>query len=244
LIGPSDLEAACAKAGVKPAELAGMVLVLDTGMHKYYDDSKAYYHYACGTGVEAGKWFVKHKVKCVAMDGQALDHPLHTAMGNNGGTRMNLLGHSGQTVVEEYKQLFGEKAYAIFDKFEYIKQCGQAAYNKMYGELEAHSGWGTWEPCHKLMLGNGIVGVENLGGDLAKVSGKRFKFYCFPMRWYMGDGSIARCIAEIDESLLNKVPTREYLYSGTGYADEQHGGASGEEYIKRLFNRNGHSVHK
>ena len=32
LIGPKELEAACAKAGVKPSELAGMVIVLDTGM--------------------------------------------------------------------------------------------------------------------------------------------------------------------------------------------------------------------
>ena len=72
---------------------------------------------------------------------------------------------------------------------------------KSTANWKPNSGWGTWEPCHKLMLGNGIVGIENLGGDLAKVSGKRFKFYCFPMRWYMGDGSIARCIAEIDETV-------------------------------------------
>jgi hypothetical protein len=58
------------------------------------------------------------------------------------------------------------------------------------------------------------------------------------MRWYMGDGSIARCIAEIDEDQLNKVPTREYFYGGTGYADEEHGGANGLKYIQRLFNRN------
>jgi kynurenine formamidase len=44
------------------------------------------------------------------------------------------------------------------------------------------------------MLGHGIVGVENLGGDLDKVSGKRFRFYCFPLRWYLGDGSMARCV--------------------------------------------------
>ena len=238
LIGPKDLEAACAKVGISPDELEGMVVVLDTGMHKYYDDSKAYYHYACGTGVEAGKWFVDHKVKCVAMDGQALDHPLHTAMGLNGGTRLNLLGHTGRTLVEEYKQLFGEEAYAEFDKEEYIKLHGEEAYMEKFGFLEEHSGWGTWEPCHKLMLGNGIVGVENLGGDLAKVSGKRFKFYCFPMRWYMGDGAMARCVAEIDEDDLNDVPTREYFYCGTGYADEAHGGANGSEYIKKLFDRN------
>jgi kynurenine formamidase len=238
LILPKDLEAGCEKAGINPGELAGMVLVLDTGMHKYYDDSKAYYHYACGTGVEVGRWIVKHKLKCVAMDGQALDHPLHTAMGLNGGTQLNLIGHTGQTLVNEYKQLFGEEAYAEFDKFEYINMHGQEAYDTRYGDLEAVSGWGTWEPCHKLMLGNGIVGVENLGGDLAKVSGKRFKFYCFPMRWYMGDGSMARCIAEIDEDQMNQVPAREYFYAGTGYADEAHGGANGLKYIQSLFNRN------
>jgi hypothetical protein len=54
----------------------------------------------------------------------------------------------------------------------------------------------------------------------------------------MGDGSIARCVAEIDEDELNDVPTREYFYNGTGYADEAHGGASGLEYVQRLFNRN------
>ena len=42
------------------------------------------------------------------------------------------------------------------------------------------------------MMGNGIVGVENIGGDLDKVVGKRFKFMAFPIRWYMGDGSMVR----------------------------------------------------
>lgn len=238
LIGPKELEAGCEKVGIDPKELEGMVVALDTGMHKYFDDAKAYYHYAAGTGVEAGKWFVKHKVKCVAMDGQALDHPLHTAMGTNGGTAMNLIGMSGKTITEEYKELFGEEAFAEFDKFEYIRIHGQEAYDKKYGELEAVSGWGTWEPCHKMMLGHGIVGVENLGGDLAKVSGKRFKFYCFPLRWYMGDGSMARVVAEIDEDELNDVPTREYKYGGTGYGDPEQGGANALEYVKKIFNRN------
>ena len=67
------------------------------------------------------------------------------------------------------------------------------------------------------MMGNGIVGVENLGGDLEKVVGKRFQFWCFPLRWYMGDGSMVRCVAEIDEDDLNDVPDRTYTYGGTGY---------------------------
>lgn len=215
LIGPEHLDAACKKVGIDPSELEGMVVCLNTGMHRKFDDSKEYYHYSCGTGVEAGRWFVKHKVKCVAMDMQALDHPLHTAMGNNGMTRMNLLGASGKPITEEYIEKFGEEAYAEFDKEVYIKVHGQEAYDKKYGDLEAIGNWGTWEPCHKLMLGNGIVGVENLGGDLDKVSGKRFRFFCFPLRWYLGDGSMVRCVAEIDEDDLNDVPDVEYGYGGS-----------------------------
>ena len=36
-----------------------MVVCLNTGMHRKFDDCKDYYHYSCGTGVEAGKWFVE-----------------------------------------------------------------------------------------------------------------------------------------------------------------------------------------
>ena len=45
-------------------------------------------------------------------------------------------------------------------------------YMEAYGQLENARQPGTWEPCHKLMMGNGIVGVENLGGDLDKVVGE------------------------------------------------------------------------
>ncbi len=212
LITDVHLDAACKKANIKPEELEGMIVCLNTGMHRKFDDSKEYYHYSCGTGMDAGKWFVKNKVKCVAMDMQALDHPLHTAMGNNGGTRMNLMGGSGRPITTEYKEQFGEEAYAEFDKEEYIRIHGQEAYDKKFGELEAIGEWGTWEPCHKMMLGHGIVGVENLGGDLDKVSGKRFRFFCFPIRWFMGDGAMVRCVAEIDEEDINDVPDRTYTY--------------------------------
>ena len=137
LITDKHLDEACKKCGIDPASLKGKVLCLNTGMHRLFDDSKAYYHYSIGTGIDAGKWFVKHGVKCVAMDSQALDHPLHTAMGNNGMTRMNLLGATGKPITEEYKELFGEEAYAEFDKFEYIRIHGQAAYYLKKGVLKA-----------------------------------------------------------------------------------------------------------
>ena len=169
------------------------------------------------------------------MDVQALDHPLHTAMGNNGNTRMNLIGQTGQTIVEEFKNIYGEEEYSIFEKELFIKYNGKEAYDKLYGELESIGCWATWEPCHKTMLGHGIVGVENLGGDLSKVVGKRFRFNCFPIRWYMGDGGMAPCSAEIDEDDLNDVPDREYFYGGVLHADEAHGGADGFKYMQELF---------
>ena len=79
-----------------------MIQGLRTGMHLQFDNSKEYYHYSCGCGREAGQWFEKYEPKCVAMDMQALDHPLHTAMGQNGTTAMNLIGNSGKPISEEY----------------------------------------------------------------------------------------------------------------------------------------------
>jgi kynurenine formamidase len=211
LIMPRDLEAAVERAGMKPADLKGLVVCLNTGMHRKFDDSKEYYHYSLGTGIDAGKWFVKHQVKVVALDQQALDHPLHTSMGNNG-TCMKLPGYTGRSICDEYIEQFGEEAYAEFDREAYIKLHGKKKYDEKFGELEAIGCPGTWEPCHKYLLGNGIVGVENLGGDLDKVKNKRFRFLCLPLRWHMGDGSMTRCVAEIDESEVVPAEPRLYKY--------------------------------
>ena len=55
----------------------------------------------------------------------------------------------------------------------------------------------------------------------------------------MGDGSMARCVAEIDEDEIDKSePDRTYKYGGTGYETEEGHGGSGVEYMRKLFNRN------
>ena len=70
-----------------------------------------------------------------------------------------------------------------------------------------------WEPVHEILLGNNVMGIENLGGDIEKVKGQRFMFCAFPLRWYMGDGTIVRAVAFIDEDKINKdVPDRVYKY--------------------------------
>ena len=55
-----------------------------------------------------------------------------------------------------------------------------------------------WEPCHRQLLGNGIVGFENVGGDIDKVTGKRVTIAAFPWRWMKGDGCIVRMVAIAD----------------------------------------------
>jgi kynurenine formamidase len=56
-----------------------------------------------------------------------------------------------------------------------------------------------WEAAHKvLMVKGGIPGVECVGGDLEKVTGKRCTFMCFPWRWPGGEGCGVRILAVID----------------------------------------------
>lgn len=56
-----------------------------------------------------------------------------------------------------------------------------------------------WEPCHKILLGNGVMGWENVGGDIAEVVGKRVTIAGFPIKWVKGDGSMVRLVAIVDE---------------------------------------------
>ena len=71
-------------------------------------------------------------------------------------------------------------------------------------EYEAFSGhplkqdFPYWEPAHKVMLTAGIPGIENIGGDIDRITGKRCTFMCFPFRWYEGEGCGVRVVAVVD----------------------------------------------
>jgi kynurenine formamidase len=56
-----------------------------------------------------------------------------------------------------------------------------------------------WEPCHKTLLGNGIMGWDNVGGDVYEVDGLRVTIAGWPIKWEGGDGSIIRLVAIVDE---------------------------------------------
>jgi kynurenine formamidase len=83
---------------------------------------------------------------------------------------------------------------------------------KLHTGREAAEDFPEWEPCHRQLLGNGIVGFENVGGEIDEVTGKRCTFVAFPWRWEKGDGCIVRLVAIID-------PTGEYRIE-TGVADQ------------------------
>ena len=60
---------------------------------------------------------------------------------------------------------------------------------------------------------NNVMGIENLGGDLDKVTNQRFLFCAFPLRWYMGDGTIVRAVAFVPSDRIDRsVPDKEYPY--------------------------------
>ncbi|HVB34948.1 MAG TPA: cyclase family protein [Patescibacteria group bacterium] len=52
-----------------------------------------------------------------------------------------------------------------------------------------------YEPAHYALLGNKICGIENMGGDIDEITGKRLTIAAFPLRWIKGDGSMIRVVA-------------------------------------------------
>lgn len=71
-------------------------------------------------------------------------------------------------------------------------------YKKEFGR-DPKEDFPLWEDAHKnLMVKGGIPGIENVGGDLDKVTGKRCFFVAFPWRWQGGDGCILRVLAIVD----------------------------------------------
>ncbi len=149
----------------------GDIVIVNTGWHRYWGDTVKYFCYAPGFYLEAGEWFVKKGVKAVGIDTQALDHPL--------GTREVWCQGEGDErnrvlpwLADEYKK---EKGRDVREDFPY------------------------WEPCHRLLLTHGIMGYENVGGDIDKVTGKRCTIIGLPLRWVGGDGSIVRLIAIVEK---------------------------------------------
>ena len=73
-----------------------------------------------------------------------------------------------------------------------------AEYKEWSGGRDWKDDHPEWEPVHRILFQNGIMGIENVGGDLDKVTGKRVTFAYFPWNWDRGDGCIIRLVAITD----------------------------------------------
>jgi kynurenine formamidase len=168
LIEPADL--AAAKPGVEP----GDIVLINTGWHRKYADSKEYFGYAPGLSEAAAQWLVEKKVKLVGVDTACVDHPLATSLGpHRNGPQIKYL-------LPEYKAATGREAIADFPQ---------------------------WNPAHRVLLAAGIPTIENVGGDLDEVSGKRCTFQGFPWKWLEGDACVIRLVAIFDPSGAYRLET-------------------------------------
>jgi kynurenine formamidase len=161
LIEPADLERA--KPKIQPDD----IVLINTGWHHKYADSKEYFGYAPGLSKRAAEWLVKKRVKLVGVDTACVDHPLATSLGpHRNGPQIKYL-------IPEYKQATKREAIKDFP---------------------------DWNPAQLTLLGAGIPTIENVGGDLDEITGKRCTFQGFPWKWHEGDACVIRLVAILDPS--------------------------------------------
>ena len=75
-----------------------------------------------------------------------------------------------------------------------------------YTGREVADDFPDWEPSHHVLLMNGVPGIENVGGELDAVTGKRCTFMAFPTRFDQGDGSPVRIVAIVDPEQTFRIP--------------------------------------
>ena len=74
---------------------------------------------------------------------------------------------------------------------------------------EAIKDFPEWNAAHKVLLAAGIPTIENVGGDLDKLSGKRCTFQGFPWKWHEGDACVIRLVAILDPKGNNRLESGE-----------------------------------
>ena len=105
LVEPTDLENAT------PEVLPDDIVIINTGWHRKYSDSKEYFGYAPGLSKSAAEWLVRKGVKLVGVDTGAVDHPLATSIGpHRNGPQIKYL-------LPEYKDSTGREALEDFPEW-------------------------------------------------------------------------------------------------------------------------------
>ena len=62
---------------------------------------------------------------------------------------------------------------------------------------------------HRALFRHGIMGIENVGGELDAVTGRRVTFAFFPWKWERGDGCIVRLVAITDPKGAYRIESGE-----------------------------------
>jgi len=105
LIEPQDLEKAEPK--VEPDD----IVLINTGWHKKYSDSKEYFGHGPGLSRRAAEWLVARRPKLVGVDTATVDHPLATSIGpHRNGPQIKYL-------LPEYKAATGREASEDFPEW-------------------------------------------------------------------------------------------------------------------------------
>ena len=55
-----------------------------------------------------------------------------------------------------------------------------------------------WNAAHRILLSAGVPTVENVGGDVDDLTGKRCTFQAYPWYWHEGDACPIRFVAILD----------------------------------------------
>jgi kynurenine formamidase len=84
-----------------------------------------------------------------------------------------------------------------------------AEYKEWSGGRDWKDDFPEWEPVHRRLFKNGILGIENVGGDIDKVTGRRCTFALFPWNWERGDGCVIRLVAILDPKGKYKIESGE-----------------------------------
>ena len=71
-------------------------------------------------------------------------------------------------------------------------------YKKETGK-DADEEFPEYEPCHRMLARNQITAIENAGGDVDLVTGKRVTIAAFPFRCEVADGGMVRLVAIVEE---------------------------------------------
>jgi kynurenine formamidase len=63
---------------------------------------------------------------------------------------------------------------------------------------DAKKDFPDWNVAHKTLLKANIPTIENCGGDIDEVTGKRATFHAYPWLWRDGDACVIRLVAFFD----------------------------------------------